>query len=251
MTKTYATLQRGQFHDQFCEDFYIIETIGIQRQLLAVMDGCSMGKESTFASMLLGKLLRRIARDEYYGAYHSQATIDLKAQLRLVTYRLFDTLKHMKNQLGLATEELLCTLNMALVDKENHRAECVVIGDGLICHDGRLHDFEQANRPDYLGYHLGEDFDRWYADQEQKVSVYQFEDLALTTDGIFTFQSQQKYGAQKPQETINRYLLVDQSGFEQQNFLDRKIRSIANEWQHQAMDDLAMVRVIKSLEHEE
>ena len=52
----------GQFHTNHNEDFLVTENINDDRILIAVMDGCSMGKESHFASTLIGKLLRKISK---------------------------------------------------------------------------------------------------------------------------------------------------------------------------------------------
>ena len=244
MTKTFFTLQRGQFHDHFCEDFLISSQLSKNRQLIAVMDGCSMATESTFASMLFGKLLRRIARDQYYLNAHPN-DVGLEENLKLVINELFNGLKVLKNQLGLDTSELLCTFIICLINQKTAAAECLVIGDGVIFHDGKLHDFEQSNRPDYLAYHLGENFEDWYPSLSQKLSITSFRDLTIATDGIFTFQPQQRNGKRKDQSTLIDFLLKDDEGNEQNNFLDRKMRFIATEWNHMVMDDLAMIRVLK------
>lgn len=44
----------------------------------------------------------------------------------------------------------------------------LVIGDGLVGIDGELHEFDQDTKPDYVGYHLKEDFEDWYSRQQQK-----------------------------------------------------------------------------------
>jgi hypothetical protein len=51
----YSTLQIGSFHLNHCEDFTITSELGSGKRLIAVMDGCTMGEESVFASILLGK----------------------------------------------------------------------------------------------------------------------------------------------------------------------------------------------------
>jgi hypothetical protein len=45
-------------------------------------------------------------------------------------------------------------------DTDAGAGQVMVIGDGLVSIDGQLTEYEQDNRPDYLGYHLGEDFER-------------------------------------------------------------------------------------------
>ena len=48
------------------------------------------------------------------------------------------------------------------------RAEIIVVGDGLVCVDGKEYHFEQEDKPDYLGYHLNEDFNFWFEQQKQR-----------------------------------------------------------------------------------
>ena len=146
-----------------------------------------MGTESAFAAMLFGKILRQIARELYYEDFRQASALPLTHKLKEVLKRLFTKLKSIKNQLGLDTHELLSTLVLGLVDEQDMKAELIVIGDGLICHDGNLVAFEQNDRPDYLTYHLGEDFEHWYHTQSQRVSVNNFHDLSISTDGYFQF----------------------------------------------------------------
>jgi len=64
--KIYSTLTIGEFHTNYCEDFLVIEQITNSEKLIAVLDGCTMGTESVFASMLYGKILRKIAKHFFY-----------------------------------------------------------------------------------------------------------------------------------------------------------------------------------------
>ena len=50
--------QIGEFHINHNEDFLVSCEIGNDKMMIAVMDGCTMGTESYFASTLIGKLLR-------------------------------------------------------------------------------------------------------------------------------------------------------------------------------------------------
>ena len=57
--KIYQVLQIGDHHVNYCEDYTLVVEIGNNHFLAAVMDGCSMGKESYFAATLVGKILRK------------------------------------------------------------------------------------------------------------------------------------------------------------------------------------------------
>lgn len=61
--KKYAISKIGEFHINHNEDSSAITEIGDDKIMIAVMDGCSMGKESHFASTLIAKLLRKIGKE--------------------------------------------------------------------------------------------------------------------------------------------------------------------------------------------
>ena len=61
--------QIGQFHTNHNEDAYVTTQLSNDWYLLGVMDGCSMGTESHFASTLLVKLLRKISTEYFYKAF--------------------------------------------------------------------------------------------------------------------------------------------------------------------------------------
>lgn len=246
MIKTFTTLNIGHFHTNHCEDFWVTSPIATNQQLIAVTDGCTMGTESAFAAMLFGKILRQVARELYYEDFRQASALPLTHKFKEVLKRLFTKLKSIKNQLGLDTHELLSTLVLGLVDEQDMKAELIVIGDGLICHDGNLVGFEQDDRPDYLTYHLGEDFEHWYHTQSQNVSVNNFQDLSISTDGIFSFKNFIRPSEQKKEKEIIDFLLVNDHLSEHNNFLERKMRFIRERWQHEVTDDLAIIRMIIS-----
>ncbi|WP_024771417.1 protein phosphatase 2C domain-containing protein [Aquimarina macrocephali] len=245
--KIYKTLHIGEFHTNHCEDFLIEEQIGTNEKLLAVLDGCTMGTESVFASILFGKILRNIAKNKFYEEFVTDNSIQLKDKLREVVKILIHETKLFKNQLGLEINELLSTLIIGIVETKESKAEFLTIGDGLICKDGELIEYEQDDKPDYLGYHLGDDFDSWFDSQEQKVSISNFKDLSICTDGIFTFKNLENKSEQKPENEIIQYLLIDNKGEEFDNFLDRKIRVLKDKWSHLVTDDLAIIRIKNNL----
>lgn len=149
----------------------------------------------------------------------------------------------MKNILFLEKEELLSTLLIGVVDKKNQKGEFLAIGDGMFCIDGKVTEFEQDNKPDYFGYHLEEDFEKWFALQKQRISVQQVQDLSICTDGIFTFEkfNNQKY---QPSENLIDFLLKDKDGFENPNMLKKKVFEIEKNWGLKPTDDLGIIRII-------
>lgn len=241
--KIYSVLQIGQFHTNYCEDFLVTEPIGTDKRLIAVLDGCTMGTESAFASMLFGKLLRSIAKQLYYQDFIQKDVRDIRQILKAVFEILFKEARSIKNQLNLDTNELLSTIILGIIDESNPGATFLTVGDGLIYHDGNAVEYEQDNIPDYLGYHLGKDFNTWFGQQKQVLDVSDFKDLSISTDGIFTFQNLSKKGENQQPGRVIEYLLNDTEFSENDNFLERKVRLLEHENQLVVTDDLAIIRV--------
>ena len=242
--KIYSVLQIGQFHTNYFEDFLVTEPVGTDKRLIAVLDGCTMGTESAFASMLFGKILRAIAKQFYYQEFLEGISDDLDHILKDVLRQLFKEAKAIKNQLSLDTNELLSTIILGIVDEAQAKATFLAVGDGLIYYDGQTVEYEQNNKPDYLGYHLGKDFESWFSEQKQRLSVSGFKDLSICTDGILTFQNLTNKKDQLSEKQIIDFMLKDQEFSENDNFLERKVRYLDQEKQHVVTDDLAIVRVI-------
>ncbi|WP_299605589.1 protein phosphatase 2C domain-containing protein [uncultured Aquimarina sp.] len=243
--KIYSTLNIGDFHTNYCEDFLIVENVSTNRFIVAVMDGCTMGKESVFASMLIGKILRNIAKEEFYKDFLNNNTKELQLCLQEILKKLFLQLKTIKNNLGLETEELLSTLIIGVIDQHTSNAEFLSVGDGLIHYDDISVEYEQNDKPDYLGYHLGEDFDTWYQSQEQRLSITDFRDLSISTDGIYSFKNFKNPNQQKKEEEIIAFLLRDKQGKNYDNFLEKKIRDLELEYNQVLTDDIAIIRIIR------
>mgnify|MGYP000131101360 CR=1 FL=1 len=241
--KIYSTLNIGAFHTNHCEDFLVNEQIATKERLIAVLDGCTMGTESVFASMLYGKILRKISKDKFYEEFVSNKSIDPKSKLKEVVLELMTETKRIKNQLGLETNELLSTLIIGIVNTEKHGAEFLAIGDGMIFIDGKSIEYEQDDKPDYLGYHLSDNFDKWFESQEQKLSVSKFEDISICTDGIYTFKNFKNSDKQMSEAEIKQFLLGDNEHLEMNNFLEHKMRYLKDELNHVVTDDLAIIRV--------
>ncbi|OQP63081.1 hypothetical protein A3860_03665 [Niastella vici] len=202
-----------------------------------------MGTESYFAATLTGKLLRKISKEYSYKEFFSKESVGLQLILERITKQLFEELRSAQNILQLEREEVLNTLLIGIIDTNQRTGEFLCIGDGLICINNRLFEFEQDNKPDYLGYHLHEDFDSWYGKQQQRIFAQDLQDFSLATDGIFTFK---KFDS-KPYEEhgdVLEFLLADTAGSNNSNMLNRKLYDIQTNWGLKPGDDLAIIRII-------
>jgi hypothetical protein len=59
--KIHSFIKKGTAHPNFYEDFLLTFEITSKYSLFAVMEGCSSGKESHFASAFFGKIFKKIA----------------------------------------------------------------------------------------------------------------------------------------------------------------------------------------------
>jgi len=241
----YELSKIGEFHINHNEDASAISEVGNDKILIAVMDGCSMGKESHFASTLISKLLRKIAKEISFREFAEKTKKKTNEYLEEVLERLFEDLRLLKNQLHLEREETLSTLILGIFDKQQKEIELITVGDGLICCNGELYEYEQDDKPDYLGYLLGEEFKSWLKNQSQKLSLKNVEDLSISTDGIFTFKNfdGKEYDTITEGEIIN-YLLIGGRGANKGNMLKKKMTEIENKFGLKPSDDLTIIRII-------
>lgn len=234
----------GEFHTNQNEDAYAIVDLGQEKMMIAVMDGCSMGKESHFASTLIVKLLRKIGKELGFRNFAERNQKETSEYLREILEKLFDDLKHLKSILHLEKDELLSTLILGVLDKSTLDVEIITVGDGLICYNGELIEYEQNDKPDYLGYHLDGEFNPWFQNQSQVVSLKNVKDLSISTDGIFTFKNfDGKPYPEISEEELVQYLLIDEEGAEQENMLKKKILTIENKYGLKPSDDLTIIRI--------
>ena len=244
--KIYSALQIGDYHLNHCEDYLFIGEIGNDKLLCAVMDGCTMGTDSYFVSTLIGKLLRKIVKEKgYKELYKLENHTDIEDCFKSIIKELFKELTITKNQLMLDQKELLTTLIILLVDKKDNNGIVLVIGDGLVSINGNTTEFDQDNKPDYIGFHLSEDFEKWYSHQEQKIRFSNFQDISIATDGIFMFTQVKNVNNTETIDAIE-FLLNDKTNEENDEMLELKLKRLEHSYGLKPTDDLAIVRLIKS-----
>ena len=242
--KIYTSIQKGDFHTNYCEDALVSTKIGENKVLIAVMDGCSMGTESHFASTLFAKILKKISQELFYTEFLQSKEEVLEKQLFYVIKTFFHELKSIKNQLSLETLELLSTLILGVYDERTKEAEIITIGDGLIVHNGNIIEYEQGDKPDYLAYHLQENFTVWYENFTQKLSLKNVEDLSIMTDGIYTFKRLGKSTDYEETSKMIDYLSIDKNATNHEDMLKGKMIFLEKENLLKPMDDLAIIRII-------
>jgi hypothetical protein len=218
----YTLLRKGESHTVYCEDFAITYEDN-QKIVFAVLDGCSSGKESMFASALIGKVLRKNA---------------LQSSLKEIMRHTFADLKQTKKMLALTEDELLATVLLAMYDKQSENAEIIVVGDGFVLIDDRLEEIDQQNTPDYWGYYLEGEFEDWW----RKQTIFKAEKpkrLAVSTDGIDTFRT---HKMDLPADFMPKdFLLLHEQWANLPTMLTRKCNVLQTQYGYLPYDDVGVV----------
>lgn len=265
-------VHRGTGHADFCQDF-LVEYETEHFFMGAVMDGCSEGNHSHFASSLFGKVFNKIVRqDELLEAANEDVdTIDI---IRVAIWEFTLELKKVKEQLGLADDELMSTILLAVYSKGKGLLTVSAFGDGYIrvngegnwivndkfettTIDGKIKDGK--DKPNYLIYDLdriialdSEEFNTWF-DTIPTFHYQDVKDFSITTDGILTFLSRKNV---KQGEVPIPLLLDDKvecGGMRNLATLKRKMTLLSrppepergiNGLDIRNQDDLSIIRVI-------
>lgn len=240
----YELIKRGFFHENHCEDYLFSTSLSDKIELLAVMDGCSMGTESYFAATLIGKLLKKISKETSYLLYLRHLSDNVQILTKHILKQLFNELKQIQQRLFLDKYELLSTLVLTIINVEKGTSHSIVIGDGVIVCNGIVYDFDQNNQPDYLGYHLGKDFENWFETIDQHLFLENVFDISISTDGIYTFMPFNQFGEHSYSENyFIQHLLIDKPLNEQIDVFYHQLTKIEEEKHLKPSDDLAFIRV--------
>jgi serine/threonine protein phosphatase PrpC len=243
--KIFELTQIGEFHINHNEDFLIVNEIDESIKLIAVMDGCSSGIDAHFASILIGKILKKIASQQAYKVFAENKKAVFNNLLKTISFQLFEELQNIFCFLDLKREEILSTLILAVIDVQNKKADILIVGDGLVVINDKIFEFENDNKPDYIGYHLNSDKETWYEENTAKLSFTQINNLVISTDGIFTFKNfDGKTYPNIDQNEINKRFFSDESDLENPKKLFKCLLELKDEYGISPSDDLTMIRII-------
>ncbi len=239
--KSYTLIRKGVFHPVFCEDFLLNESFESNYQIGAVMDGCSSGVESQFASALLGKLLKKNLLVLSQSSRDFLDQVPTAASLsKLLFQKVFIDFRQAQQQLGLEEKEMLSTLNLMVYDA--HRKEVFVhlTGDGCVAINDTFKSIDQNNTPDYLCYHLSKDFEDWYATQVNFFTAQSPANVAIASDGVESFKTAL---TDAPEDLdIPSFFMIDESFTQVDNMLVRKFNILDKKYGFQPADDVSIVR---------
>ncbi len=206
----------------------------------AVFDGCSSGKESYFASKLFANVLRKTI-DALTGRIAGVEDI------KTLAFAYFINLNNAIASLGLTQEETLSTAILFVYETETAKLKVKFFGDGVVYVNNEtftIHNMDENNQPDYIGYSLDNLTDHQYFEQywNRKKSVEVItRDFTVSTDGIFSFK---KINAKAEELSIERFFAQDDYLVKNPSALKRKLNMIINKG-YDHYDDVTLVRIVK------
>ncbi|ANQ52518.1 protein phosphatase 2C domain-containing protein [Flammeovirga sp. MY04] len=188
--------KRGENHEHHNEDAMFTTSLSKHISLIAVMDGCSTGEESHFASALFSKLLKKIAKNlPDQTDIHGEELLKSYSLFSLgmhITRSFFVQLQNVQQHLDLSYSELASTLIVAIINTRTKQIWYLMAGDGCIITDNKIEEFDQNNYPNFICYHLGDSYKDWVKDQVIIQETYFKESFGIATDGLLKCTSKEE-----------------------------------------------------------
>lgn len=211
--------KRSSTHPNWCEDnYFLVETD--KYAIGAVLDGCSTGVNSYFASTLI----------KY--AFEKSCVVPTSFEINYLDYtndllgNVWCTVMQAKDILGVGDLHLLSTIVFFIYNKQRKKLFVKFAGDGTIVVNGVSYTNDEKNAPDYLAYHNNwADFEKWNKTRrtEQFVNV---ESFAICTDGIDSFVNLKNPHISK--QIAVDYLLQNDDFGKLSNQLNKKFNILTN-----------------------
>jgi len=240
--ETYWTIHKGEGHPVYCEDHLYEKNIDEKWYVAAVMDGCSSGKDSHFASALFTKIINRTCNNLHAIQLNDSveiAPIDIGL---LIAKNLFNDLSKISKYLELDYREILSTIILLIYNKKEKISWILVSGDGYIAINGEITVIDQHNQPDYLGFHLDIGFDTWFTQNVKIFNQQNVNEIAISTDGVGSFYSAHRHSL--VQTDVVRQLLLEP--VVSREAFQKIVPQLKYKQGLQAYDDIAIVRVSNS-----
>ncbi len=232
-----AVSRRGVAHPDCNEDNYYYKQTD-HAVIGGVFDGCSSGKDSYFASKLFANLFKTTI-------HKMKDDISLNS-FPAVVEEFFENIYKAVNLIGLGMDETLSTAVLFFYEIDSQNLLVKFFGDGVAYSNREIleiHNNDEANMPDYLGYSLNEIVEDHsflaYWNRKKSFSV-KTKDFSISTDGIFSFK---KTDNKEPDFDIESYIAQDTFLYKNPAALKRKLNIIRNKgYEHD--DDITVIRVI-------
>lgn len=212
--------KRSSTHSNWCEDNYWLYDTD-EFVIGAVLDGCSTGINSHFASTLVKYSFEKSSKSE-----NLNNDPDILVDAFLCELR--SHFKSIRDEIGLTEMNLLSTIVFFHYSKIENKLFVKFIGDGVIYVNGNEFVNDENNTPDYLSYHLNESWSHFYKWLDSKrIEIYEnVENFAICSDGIHSLVNLKNPHIKK--EVAINYLIVNEDWRGQFNGLNKKFNILTN-----------------------
>lgn len=237
-------LQRGIMHKDHNEDALFFKHLDETWVIAAVMDGCSTGKDSYFASALYVKSIKKscLTTPQLNTMNDMVKMDDLDCQMlgKVILKHLFEDQKNIRQSFLLEKSELLSTLLLLVLNKKTKEAFINISGDGFFAVNEKVTEVIQNNMPDFMGYHMDIEFDDWLENHSESHNFYDVESIVIATDGITKLFNKKK-GNYVGYEPVKIFL--SKEAYKNQLMIEDKFNLYTSEKNLLPYDDIAIVQV--------
>ncbi len=240
-------LQRGTNHDNFCEDYCFV-TQKDNFLIAAVLDGCSSGEDSYFASSFVGKIMEKNVDKIFNRIENTADKLELEIIRQFIKYVVYEVCNLIDSN-NFKTKDMLTTIIMLVTDTNTQNGVILALGDGCISVNGQDFIIEQDNKPDYIAYYLQslkseKYFDKWFNNQKNIIYFEQIKDITIATDGILSFVKSNYMQTEMKHEDIFNFFTKNTDLYKNKIMLKRKYNILKNLHFFETTDDLSIIRII-------
>lgn len=189
--KTDGFTKKGAMHTDHNEDAFYMKQISDRWFIAAVMDGCSSGVDSHFASALYAKIIRKVCKTlpqiELMQVSSGVGEFSVQTIGELILSQLYEESKSMQKIFMAEVIEMLSTVILAVYNMERKELWINSSGDGLFEVNGNITVIDQNNMPDFMAYHYKSSYQEWINNHTQTHEFNNVESFSISTDGVQKF----------------------------------------------------------------
>lgn len=245
--------KRASGHPTHCEDSYFLYEDDV-KIVGAVLDGCSTGINSHFASQFFAYALERYSVQSVGFDHYLAPPSKWEIFERVMFNDISDRMWNISATLGLTRMHFLSTIVYFVHLKRERELHVTFFGDGVVYVNGERFTNEENNMPDYFAYHVSNDLDTYVASRPRRV-FSDVSDFSICTDGIDSFVNLRD--GHLDRSIPVDFLVRDTRSINLKNGLNKKFNILTNRsediklsdehWWWDIQDDLTIIRYVDGI----
>lgn len=233
-------------HELHCEDnYYLFEDENII--VGAVLDGCSTGINSHWASQTLQYCFKQYEKAFGFNEFITLFSNGWDSEVNNILCEVATALNETKKVLDLTDMNLLSTIVFFVYNKKTKTLYVKFIGDGAFFYkkNNEWYSIEndENNTPLYLGYYCQIPKENLLSFLTTRVTYIldEIEEFAISSDGIFSFKNNKSLEEEIQITSPENYLIADESFIKLKHELGKKFIGLRNDgWV--IKDDLTVIK---------